>query len=392
MEKQKTKHDKNHLYDVGDIVNGLLITEQCYKRQKNGHMIKAYKYQCIACGYDCGEYYKKGDLHKEHMITESNLKHGAGCTVCSKNGIVAPFINSIHALRPDMEVLLKNKEDAMKYAPQSEQKLACVCPDCGKEYIRSCAKIADYGVPCVCGDGFSYPEKFMFEVLRQLKVKFEPQYYLKNSMYRYDFYLKDHNVILEVNGIQHYKQKWERDEVENDKKKKDFAFSCGFTDDNYIVLDCRESNLNFIKQSILQSALSSIFDFNTISFEKCAEFATSNLVKEACRLWNDGEDVKGISEYMKIDKHTIISYLKQGNDIGWCVYQVGDGMQLYNKRRMERSVNSSGVVGISWYEPSKKWRARITVNGTRIIIGDFSDLNDAIVAHREAKNKYLGKC
>lgn len=336
MEKQKTRYNSKHWHEVGSVVNGLVITEQCYKQDKNGQMHKAYKYNCPICGYDCGEYYKKGIYYKEHMVTESNLAHGAGCAICSKNGFVVPSINSIHALRPDIEVFLKNKEDAMKYAPKSDQKLECICPDCGKEYVRSCFKISEYGVPCVCGDGFSYPEKFIFSVLRQLNVDFEPQYYLEDSMYRYDFYLKNYNIILEVNGIQHYKQKWERDEVENDKKKKEYAFSCGFTDDNYIVLDCRESNLSFIKNSLSQSKLNEFFDFDLVNFEKCSQFALSNLAKMASKLWSNGETVQDIADHLKLHKHTVISYLKQGNDSGWCTYKPGDGVKRYNQRRSNK--------------------------------------------------------
>lgn len=333
MGKQKTMSERSYLYNVGDVVNNLLITEQCIEKEKNRWSQKAYKYTCLKCGYDCGEYYKNGIHHEEHTISESNLKNGSGCAICSRNGFVAPNINSIHILRPDIEVFLKHKDDAIKYSPRSGHKLECICPDCGKEYIRSCAKISDYGVPCICGDGFSYPEKFVFDVLQQLEINFKPQYYLNDSMFRYDFYLIDYNVILEVNGIQHYKQKWERDEVENDKNKKDFAFSCGFTDNNYIILDCRESSLDFIKTSLLNSKLNEIFNFDNINFVKSAEFATSNLAKTASELWNNGNSVKDISENLKLHKHTIIAYLKQGNDNGWCSYAVGDGAKRYHKNK-----------------------------------------------------------
>ena len=333
MEKRNTKYRKQHLYNVGDIVNGLLITELCYKKEKSGCNKKSYKYVCQTCGYDCGEYYKNGTYHVEHMITESNLKIGAGCAVCSNNGVISPNINSIHALAPYVEKFLVNKDDALKYAPKSNVQLECKCIDCGRKYKRSCAKLTYYGVPCICGDGFSYPEKFVFNVLQQLQIDFKPQYYLEDSLFRYDFYLTDYNIILEVNGIQHYKQKWERNEVENDKNKKEFAFKCGFTDDNYIILDCRESNLNFIQSSILKSKLSNIFDFNMIDFVKCSEFATSNFAKTTSELWNNGHSIKQISEELKLHKHTIISYLKQGNDNGWCKYDVGDGVKRYNENR-----------------------------------------------------------
>lgn len=331
MEKQKMNH--SHLFDVGSTINGLIITEHGYKCDADEKKKKAYKYKCSVCGYDCGEYYKNGVYHKEHMISESNLKHGAGCVVCSKNGFVVPTINSMYVLTPFVEQFLVNKDDIFKYAPKSNAQLECKCPDCGRKYIRTCAKLTYYGVPCICGDGFSYPEKFIFSMLQQLGVKFEPQYYFKNSMYRYDFYLSEYNILLEVNGIQHYKQKWERNEVQNDVNKKEFAFSCGFTEDNYIVLDCRESNLNFIKHSINNSKLGNILDCSVVDFEKCAEFASSNLAKTACELWNSGKIVKEISEQLKLHKHTIISYLKQGNDVGWCLYAPGDGVKRYHQNK-----------------------------------------------------------
>ena len=386
-----TRQNKEHIYKVGDIINGLIITELCYQKQSDGRYKKTYKYKCTVCGYECGECYKKGVYHTEHMITESNLKNGAGCAICSKNGIIAPYINSIHALEPYVEKFLVNKEDALKYAPHSSIKLQCKCPDCGKEYLRSCAKLTYYGVPCVCGDGFSYPEKFVFDVLRQLKIKFKPQFYLEDSLYRYDFYLSDYNILLKVNGIQHYKQKWERDEVENDKNKKDFAFSCGYTEENYIALDCRESNLEFIRSSILSSKLDELFDCSSVDFIKCAEFAMNNFVKTASELWNLGANIQDISQQMLLDKHTIIAYLKQGNDIGWCSYQVGDGVKLYHQRKMKNATNSSGTVGVSWDKKTNKWHARIGINGKRIELGKFDNLDDAVRIRKEAEIKYFNK-
>lgn len=385
--------DKNYLYNIGDCVNGVIITEQCTAKDEKGWNRKAYKYTCSICGYDCGEYYKNGEYHLEHKIRENNLKHGAGCVICSKNGFVAPEINSIHAIAPFMEELLLNKEDALKYAPNSNVKLECRCPDCGKTYVRKCDKIFHYGVPCTCGDGFSYPEKFIYNMLNQLNVKFDPQFYLtKDSLLRYDFYLEEYKIILEVNGIQHYQEKWHyRNEVENDKRKKEFALSNGIKEENYIVLDCRESNLDFIKNSVLSSKLNEIFDFSKVDFAECSKFASNNFTKEACELWNNGNNVKEIAEKMKLDKHTIISYLKRGNDIGWCVYQVGDGVKLYNKKRTNKSGNGSGVIGVSWHKSSKKWVSRININGSRIEIGKFDDLNEAIVARLKSELENFGE-
>lgn len=334
-------NNRKYAYQIGDIVNNVIITEQCAKKEKNGSYKKAYKYKCTICGYDCGEYYIKGKYNTEHKIIESNLKQGSGCVICSRNGFVAPEINSIHALTPFAEEFLIDKEDAFKYAPRSSSLIQCRCPDCGKEYIRRCDKLTNYGVACVCGDGFSYPEKFIFNLLSQLNIEFRPQYYLTNdSLLRYDFYIPQYKIILEVNGVQHYKQKWDRNEVENDKKKKDFALLNGIEEKNYVILDCRESNLEFIKKSVIESRLNKIFDFNSIDFVKCSEFASSNLMKQASELWNDGKTVKEISEMMKLHKHTIISYLKNGNSNKWCSYVPGDGISRYHNKNNNEEIET----------------------------------------------------
>ena len=112
---------------------------------------------------------------------------------------------------------------------------------------------------------------------------------------------------------------------------------------------------------------------------------------EASKLWNNGLNIQEISNKMLLDKHTIISYLKQGNDIGWCSYKVGDGAQLYHKYRMENATNSSGVIGVSWDKRTKKWQSRIGIHGIRIELGRFEDLDDAILARKEAERQYLNK-
>ena len=145
-----------------------------------------------------------------------------------------------------------------------------------------------------------------------------------------------HTLQRTENNILNEK-KWDyRDEIENDVKKKEFAFSRGFTNDNYITLDCRESNLNFIKSSLLNSRLVNYFNMSNIDFCQCAEFATGNLVKYASDLWNNGSSIQEISLQMKLHKHTIISYLKQGNDNKWCNYIPGDGAKRYGQIKKKK--------------------------------------------------------
>ena len=88
-----------------------------------------------------------------------------------------------------------------------------------------------------------------------------------------------------------------------------------------------------MKLSILNSKLNEILNFDNVDFILCAEFASSNLAKAASELWNSGKTVKEISDELKLHKHTVISYLKQGNENKWCSYSAGDGVKRYNKIR-----------------------------------------------------------
>lgn len=53
-----------------------------------------------------------------------------------------------------------------------------------------------------------------------------------------------------------------------------------------------------------------------------------------------------------------------------------------------RSDNTSNVVGVSWDNKSKKWYAKIAVNGKQIALGRFSNLSMAAECRKAAEEKY----
>lgn len=53
--------------------------------------------------------------------------------------------------------------------------------------------------------------------------------------------------------------------------------------------------------------------------------------------------------------------------------------------------NTSGITGVYWYKPSKKWLAIIMVNRQRIHLGYFEKFEDAVKARKEAEEKYFGE-
>ena len=106
--------------------------------------------------------------------------------------------------------------------------------------------------------------------------------------------------------------------------------------DNYIVLDCRYSTLNWIKNSIIKSELPALLRFKELDIDwlKCHEFACNSLIKVACNLWNEGFDTNQIAEQFKLHSISIRNYLKQGAKLDWCNYPK---KSLFHKKHLHKN-------------------------------------------------------
>jgi hypothetical protein len=56
-----------------------------------------------------------------------------------------------------------------------------------------------------------------------------------------------------------------------------------------------------------------------------------------------------------------------------------------------RKDNTSGVTGVGWHSKNNCWRARITVNGQEIHLGNYNIFEEAVKARQEAELKYFGE-
>ena len=62
--------------------------------------------------------------------------------------------------------------------------------------------------------------------------------------------------------------------------------------------------------------------------------------------------------------------------------------QENSKNAPIRSTNKSGVTGVHFHKPLKKWVAYITVSGTRIHLGLFNCITAAAISRKAAEIKY----
>lgn len=142
------KESKNH--NIYIINNGekerFLITD--YERNKKQYLTIEYK-------------------GIEFEIYNSNLKKGKISGILNRIIFTAPWM-----------IRYIGVENAKKYTKCSMDKIEIVCPDCGKKKIIKIGNLYRYkSISCYCSDNKSYGEKYIFNILKQLKIKFKTQEY-----------------------------------------------------------------------------------------------------------------------------------------------------------------------------------------------------------------------
>lgn len=255
---------------------------------------------------------------------------GGNCPVCvgKKIGPAPEYKNSIWASNCKEIFSRFMTEEQMKTTmPNSGKKIVMKCPDCGRPKSISPNNVyRTHSIGCICSDGISYPNKFIYSLLNQLNVDYIPEHiFAWSNKKRYDIYIPSLKCIIENHGPQHYDNCFKNidsrtldEEQENDKNKQEMALKNGIQ--KYIIIDCRKSNIDWIKNNVLNSMMSDIFDLSSINWTQCHSFACSNFVNIASDLWNDGIGVYSIAKEMHISATTVVKYLKQANQCGLCDY------------------------------------------------------------------------
>lgn len=310
--------------EIGQVFNdekrNLTIIDRKYEKGKNGTNYKKYKYICNKCG-------------NEHWAEESHLLKGMGCNACGINCKKVAEVRSLWSNYKDLCLLYNINEDiAKQYSYGSSKKITITCPFCGKKKKKRIDNIISQGISCECSDSRPYPEKIVTSLLKQLNVFYVYQYYPCWSNKKiYDFYFKfdGEEYIIETHGGQHYRDNTSfkltlQEEQENDNYKKELAIKNGIKENNYIILDCRKSDLEWIKNSVLNSKLNKMFNLDDVDWLMCQEFAMSNLEKQFCEFYESNKDIlfiKDIADKFNYSTFTAYNILKKGNELGWCNFK-----------------------------------------------------------------------
>ena len=341
------KFTKSFKFKIGDEIKDesrdIVIIDKEYRETKytNGKSInyKWYKYRCNKCGWD------------EGWIVEGHLLEGSGCSCCS-NRTVVEDINSIWTTDRWMCSLGLSEEDAKTHTKGSGDKVFVICPKCNKKKEIRISHIYKYkSICCSCGDGFSYGHKYVHSMLKQNNIRFEDNVtfdwckfkdYKKDKVKsgEYDFVIEDIKTIIEVDGGFHRK-----DNKMNGQTKEESQYIDDMKDklakqNGYEVIRIYYNDDFKIKDNLLKSDIVKIINLNNIDWEECERFALSNRVIEICEYWNDkkeNETTSDLESIFKINKNTIIEYLKKGTELGWCNYNAKEELEK-GRRRNEKVV------------------------------------------------------
>lgn len=319
-------------------------------------------------GKDCG--------HPWDTTPKERTVYNRGCPYCSGHRVLRGF-NDMWTTNPELASMLGDPEDGYKYSQRSNQTVRWKCYSCSSPVKE---RVIDdvYGkkVYCInCSDGFSYPEKLVFNLLSEVaseEIIWQTTFSWSEGKI-YDFYLPERSIIIEVHGEQHYKKPFysnnpkELQKVQaNDKLKRKLSLDSGIKE--YVVIDAMITSYSYLVKSI-KTSLKDIFDLECVDWSNLALKSSSSIKVQVLELWNSDTNltVQDISEKLSISVDAIRKYLRDFESQGRCIYNSG--------RRDE-------VIGVFYDNTREKWAAKVQVKKKQIHLGFYGVYEDAVTARK----------
>ena len=294
-------------------------------------------------------YCQEKDYHNDYdgyEISCSNFVNGRRCPYCS--GKKLHYKDSLAYRYPNIAKMIYSDKrncidyiDLYKYSCNTKKSFYIICDKCNEpsRNKKSIVNMVFQGISCeYCSDGISIPERFISNVFNQLNIEYKRQLTSNNfdwcSYFKYDFYIPNLNIIIETHGKQHYEENTSFKLSLFEEQMNDlFKYKCAKGHvDNYIVIDCRYSTLEWMKENTIKE-LSCYFDLSNINWELAWEKSQGSLCVEAWNLWNNGLTTSDIANELSLTKQTIIKYLKRGAKLNKCSYNYKEGHKRAGDKR-----------------------------------------------------------
>lgn len=307
---------------------------------------------------------------------ENNLltiKHELGTyTVTTK--YVCSFL-PIAISQPNIAKLFVHEEDKWKYSRNSKATISCICPECNKINNKKITNlITNNRLRCsFCGDGLSFPFKFVSNVMSELQehyefyMSFEECYdwckYVNSNKIkktgRYDIYFKYNNkkYLIEVDGDWHRKDnnlsgQTVEQSKEIDEWKDRLAKENNFT---LIRINAEKSSVPIMIKNIKNSILAELFDLSLVNFDRCEGLAAKSFALKAAQEWNSGIfSTEEIGNKLGFSRHTIRTWLKQVAKINLCDYSV-EKARAYSAQKTIATLRANRKKVVCVNEPSIIW-------------------------------------
>lgn len=227
--------------------------------------------------------------------------------------------NSLWSLKPYIQPFIVNIEEAKSIRPHSNKKIKIKCPNCKFEELRVPNDLKETFRCKMCSTDQSYPEKLMFAILKLNNIHFQTQKTFDDCRnirpLPFDFYLPNHNILIEMQGEQHYGNRYNdyklEDTIRNDNIKKEYA---KLKKIKLIHIDCKKSEYEVIVKNILNN---NDLSFLTIHKSKVKEevaklgISLQYPVEQIYGMYCMGMSTTKIAKFYGYDVGTIIKILKR---------------------------------------------------------------------------------
>jgi hypothetical protein len=202
--------------------------------------------------------------HEEYKVIPNNFKKGNRCPECAreKNGKLQKERSNKSKLE-FVEMLEKEGYELLGEYKGSDKKVSLKC---NKDHIYS-VRSTDFkgGVRCPECNTSSHGEELTKKLLKQYNIVFEREKKfngltgLGGGNLRFDFYIPEHSVVIEINGEGHYKEYtnkfFNNNIIRHDKIKRDFCKKQGIKlyDIEYLSTVIGKNNaLKHVEERVLE--------------------------------------------------------------------------------------------------------------------------------------------
>lgn len=291
--------------DLHDMIGMRFGKLTVLKRGENRPTTK----QCICvCQCDCGNTIE---------VFKNNLMRGhtKSCGCLKKN-------NGHRYELQDYQKIYKDNVNNLNVIGLQDDRLEFYCNNC-KNTFTLFKHISNHKyLSCpICGDGISYPNKFLRNLITQLPVeKYQFEYkasWTQGKSYDAYFIYQDKEYVVEIDGQQHYRSTLFSTieyQQENDLLKDILAEQVGCT---MIRINAKYSFPDYIQEQIQQSLFNELFDLSQVDWDKCKIYSAKSIVINICNYFNEHVcSVRDIAKQFNIGVTSVYRYMQSGANLG----------------------------------------------------------------------------